>query len=60
MNRAFILGAGFSKAIHSRMPLLNELTTGVRGVLPDDLGHDLDAIGDVESWLTLLADPLRG
>ena len=39
MSDVFILGAGFSKAIHSRMPTMDELSTEVlkrleRGGLP--------------------------
>lgn len=61
MNRVFILGAGFSKAINSVMPVLSELSDGVvsnlhsRGV---EIGDNLEAIADVERWLTLLADPV--
>jgi len=60
VNRVFILGAGFSKAINPGMPLLGELAEGVRSVLRGrriEIGAGLEAIGDVERWLTFLADP---
>jgi len=60
MNRVFILGAGFSKAINSVMPVLSELTDGVASTLRSwgvEMGDDLEAIADVESWLSFLADP---
>lgn len=60
MNRVFILGAGFSKAIHSDMPVLGELGIGVKSTLESRgiaIGPDLDAVENVEHWLTLLADP---
>jgi hypothetical protein len=60
VNRVFILGAGFSKAINERMPLLSELGKHVRSDLESkgvNIGSELDAIEDVEQWLTLLAEP---
>lgn len=60
MNRVFILGAGFSKAINPVMPVLGELTKGVEDALRSrgiDVGDDLSAIGDVERWLSSLAEP---
>jgi NAD-dependent SIR2 family protein deacetylase len=59
MTRVFILGAGFSKAINADMPLLGGLRNGVESILNSwkiDIGRDLDAIADVERWLTVLAD----
>ena len=61
MNRAYILGAGFSAAISGHMPVLGSLSDGVRSDLRAreiDIGPDLAALGDnVEQWLTSLADP---
>jgi hypothetical protein len=60
VNRVFILGAGFSKAVNICMPVLGELASGVRSTLESKniaIGPDLDAIENVEQWLTLLADP---
>jgi hypothetical protein len=60
MNRVFVLGAGFSKAINTGMPVLSELTDGVASILDSwgiGIGHDLEAIADVERWLSFLADP---
>ncbi len=60
MNRVFILGSGFSKAIHRDMPLLDDLSHGVRDTLAArsiDIGPELDALGDVEQWLSLLSEP---
>lgn len=60
MNRVFILGAGFSKAINDVMPVLGELTKGVEDALRSrgiEIGDDLSAIGDVERWLSSLAEP---
>jgi hypothetical protein len=60
MNRVFVLGAGFSKAINTGMPVLSELTDGVSSTLGSwgiGIGHDLEAIADVERWLSFLADP---
>ncbi len=42
------------------MPLLRDLSRGVRDTLASqkiEIGPDLDAIDNVEHWLTLLADP---
>src|ERR1035438_9361305 len=42
------------------MPLLGELGDGVQYILSDKgigIGSDLKALGNVEHWLTLLADP---
>jgi hypothetical protein len=60
VNRVFILGAGFSKAIHKDMPVLGDLGRGVKFSLQRKkipIGSDLDAIENVEQWLTLLVDP---
>ncbi|WP_405813835.1 SIR2 family protein [Streptomyces sp. NBC_01390] len=61
MNRVFILGAGFSKAINPLMPTLYQLTDSVkeafhgRGI---DISDDLAGFGnDLERWLSSLADP---
>jgi NAD-dependent SIR2 family protein deacetylase len=55
MPDAFLLGAGFSKAICDRMPTLAELSTeivppGALAILDRDFGPDL------ETWLTYLAE----
>ncbi|MEV8307173.1 SIR2 family protein [Streptomyces flavidovirens] len=57
-NDVFVLGAGFSKAIHPKMPLLASLGTEVRGRLgaqipeiPSRLGPD-----NFELWLSFLAE----
>jgi len=60
VNRVFILGAGFSKAVNDVMPVLSELTNGVTSTLRGwdiEVGEDLEAITDVEQWLSFLADP---
>lgn len=60
VDRVFILGAGFSRAIHQDMPLLHELGAGVRSTLRSrniSVGSDLDALDNVEHWLSLLAEP---
>jgi len=60
MNRVFVLGAGFSKAINTVMPVLGELQTRVQDKLNArgiEISDDLEAIGDLERWLSLLAEP---
>lgn len=60
MPDVFILGAGFSKAVHSSMPLLTELSVKVREQLERDgkLPPPLLNLGDnVELWLTYLSQP---
>ena len=60
MSDVFILGAGFSKAIHSRMPTMDELSTEVlkrleRAGLPT---YDLNQLGNnIELWMTYLCQP---
>lgn len=59
MPEVFLLGAGFSKAIHSSMPSLKELSIRVRdkfgiGRLPPPLAGLGD---DIELWLTYLSQP---
>ena len=57
MSEVFILGAGFSKAIHSRMPTMDEISTEVlkrleRAGLPT---NDLKQLGNnIELWMTYL------
>ena len=54
MPDTFILGAGFSKAISNRMPLLQELSDQIRGTFGDlELRHSLPS-GDLEIWLSYL------
>ncbi len=56
MREVFILGAGFSKAIHGSMPLLEELSTKISSV--EKLPPPLATLGnDVELWLTYLSQP---
>ena len=59
MNDVFILGAGFSKAIHSGMPILEDLTNkvakqlrGSKCSLPKPF-RDLD--NNIEMWITYLS-----
>jgi hypothetical protein len=58
MVDAFVVGAGFSKAISSSMPVLTELSDAV----VKDLGPDMPKlpeslpIEDIETWLSYLAD----
>ena len=60
MNDVFILGAGFSKAIHSRMPTMDEISTEIlkrleRAGLPT---YDLNQLGNnIELWMTYLCQP---
>ena len=59
MNDVFILGAGFSKAIHSGMPTLADLTDevtrrlrGSEGSLPQPL---IGLENNIEFWITYLS-----
>jgi len=57
---AFLLGAGFSKAVSRSMPLTTELGREIAGRLQAQ-GHDTSAPselyeGDFEAWLTQLAE----
>lgn len=55
-SRTFLLGAGFSKAFHPGMPLMRELGADVCGSMGRPLS-DLDPFGgDVERWLSHLAE----
>jgi hypothetical protein len=57
MSNVFLLGAGFSKAIHDAMPSLGELSVEVRKLV-DQLPPPLPALGsNVELWLTYLSQP---
>ena len=57
MNDVFLLGAGFSKAISDRMPVLRELTGIMRERVPVPAEKEPAAAftGDFESWLTYLS-----
>ncbi len=58
MKHVFIVGAGFSKAVHSEMPDLKELSTRVRGKCSGTfaLPPPLMRLGDnIELWLTYLS-----
>ena len=57
MGDVFLLGAGFSKAVSDDMPLLQELSSQIRGRL-SDLPESLSTIGDnIEIWLSYLSQP---
>jgi hypothetical protein len=61
-STVFLLGAGFSRAISSEMPVMNELSQLVRARL-DENGRPLPpetvAFGDdIERWLSYLAEPM--
>ena len=57
MSDVFLLGAGFSKAVSDDMPLLQELSSQIRGRL-SDLPESLSTIGDnIEIWLSYLSQP---
>ena len=55
VSDVFILGAGFSKAVHKSMPLLSELSEEVGNRL-DPMPHPLPRLGNnLELWLTYLS-----
>ena len=57
MGDVFLLGAGFSKAVSDDMPLLQELSSQIRGRL-SDLPESLSTLGDnIEIWLSYLSQP---
>ena len=57
MGDVFLLGAGFSKAVSDDMPLLQELSSQIRGRL-SDLPESLSILGDnIEIWLSYLSQP---
>ena len=57
MSDVFLLGAGFSKAVSDDMPLLQELSSQIRGRL-SDLPESLSTVGDnIEIWLSYLSQP---
>ena len=59
MNDVFILGAGFSKAIHHEMPTMDELSSAVRAKLKAisvPVPDALDKLGNnIELWMTYLS-----
>ena len=61
MRDVFILGAGFSKAINSSMPTMEELSKKVIAKLNDSpfpIHEKLYRLGDnIESWMTYLSQP---
>ena len=61
MRDVFILGAGFSKAINSSMPTMEELSRKVIAKLNDSpfpIHEKLYRLGDnIESWMTYLSQP---
>ena len=57
MSDVFLLGVGFSKAVSDGMPLLQELSSQIRGRL-SDLPESLSTVGDnIEIWLSYLSQP---
>ena len=58
-NDVFVLGSGFSKAIHNDMPLLRglgeEVLTRLGGTRPLHVPDRMD-VGDFEAWLSILAE----
>ena len=61
MSDVFVLGAGFSKAIHSEMPTMDELSTEVLRRLREFGSLELpvlDNLGNnIELWMTYLSQP---
>ena len=59
MKDVFILGAGFSKAIHSEMPTLEELTKSIAQRLKKDKPSTLQSLEhldrNIELWMTYLS-----
>lgn len=59
MGDAFILGAGFSKAIDDQMPTLHDLSRGIFPFIRDEdprLANELKGLGNnVELWMSLLS-----
>ncbi len=55
MSRTFIVGAGFSKAVHSGMPTLHELGTDVLRALDLPADHLRPFGENLEEWLSYLA-----
>ena len=56
MSDVFLLGAGFSKAIHPSMPLLGELSEALRERV--NLPYYVTDLGDnIEYWMTYLSQP---
>lgn len=53
----YVLGAGFSRAVHESMPLTDELGRAVRQTIGDDL-PPMEEGSSFEDWLTLLSTPL--
>ncbi len=49
----YVLGAGFSKAVHDAMPITNELGTALRHRLVDQVEIDLSSGQSFEQWLSL-------
>lgn len=57
MPEVFVLGAGFSKAVHDSMPLLEELSLQIRHRVTDLPPPLLDLGDNIELWLTYLSQP---
>lgn len=56
MNRVYLLGAGFSRAISAEMPMMNELSAAVQAGLPDLPGASTPLAKNFEQWLSYLID----
>ena len=58
MSEVFVFGAGFSKAIDTKMPTLSELSREVETLVGLSLPHPLNKLGNnIELWLTYLSQP---
>ncbi|MDF9750427.1 hypothetical protein M2428_001878 [Arthrobacter sp. ES3-54] len=54
----YILGAGFSKAVHKAMPITNALGVELQRRLAGQVTIDLRARQTFENWLTAMLDPM--
>jgi hypothetical protein len=55
MRDIFLLGAGFSRAVFNGMPLMKELSEGLRKTIHPINRRLLRSEDDLEMWLTYLA-----
>lgn len=61
MNRVYIIGSGFSRAVSQHMPILSELSVGIQRELerpgkPALPGSDTPIAQDFERWLSYLVE----